>query len=125
MWQWLADNPKSNDKEDWPGWDKYVGLWGCDDIENHCFACEYVSQIHGDIGDCGHGDHCAESCPLLSLWGCGGMREPEEDEYNESHYCENSMTSPYMLWRHAPSSRQRRRHALKIAGFCEDFISEL
>jgi hypothetical protein len=124
LWQWLADNPKDTKKEDWPGWDKYESENGWSDIENDCFACEWVTQEYGCIGDEGEGDNCL-TCPLVDLWGKDGMDEVEEGEYNESHYCENSLTSAYRLWRRCKTPRQKKVHAKKIAKFCQDAIDRL
>jgi hypothetical protein len=76
LWAWLAENP-SKDKEDWPGWEKYIKYAQGNNFKVYCPCCEWIWKNKGlSPHSCLHISYGAY-CPLKSLWpkGCQNYRQ--------------------------------------------------
>ena len=75
LWTWLAENP-GKEKFDWPGW-KFNG-GDTKEVNNHCFACEYVSYSEQGCDICPLDFNDNGRC-LGGLYGNWNLaRKPEE-----------------------------------------------
>ena len=75
LWTWLGNNP-TQEKIEWPEWNRFLINKGHIYIRNLCFACEYDYQ-KGNVST-----QCL-NCPLSELWG---------DD------CVRGYKSPYRRW---------------------------
>jgi hypothetical protein len=127
LWQWLADNPDSTCKSNWPGWSRISRIYGYP--EAMCPCCEYAIQERGKRIGLAISHRC-DYCPLLGYAWC-----------SPDPYACQTLGSPYNVWCNSIEKRikygnivdtqsphnqeQRRQASLLIVEGCNKALKDL